>query len=485
MTLKQLLGFTFIGLALLLSISCGSISNPIASLTAVDRYPIYQSGKWGFIDRKGTVVVTPQFSLVLPYTEGLAAACIDQRCGYIDPDGKYVVNPQFEDAGRFSEGLAAVSLSGKIGYIDKSGKYVINPQFARLGGPGLESLSNNAFSQGLAVGKVGDKCGFVDKEGKLQINPQFDAAQPFFEGLAAVRIGDKWGYVDTQGKIIINPQFENAQPFVKGLAVVFMGKQAGYIDNTGKIIINPQFDAAYPFSSDGIARVWTGGKTGFIGKDGKYIVNPQFGSLGPEYQVGTIMIFTSDIGSISFSDGLTAVSIGDKAGFIDNTGKIVINPQFEFASPFFNGLALVINSRGPGGNDMGWIDKEGKFVWRSTSDSSTAAKPAVNNVPPTNSMAPASNSAASSKRTGRLTTDSNIRSESNKNASSLGIHFKGAKLQILEETSYTLDSGEVSTWFRVRITEYGCSVDTNLGCGKNNPNDADEGWVNAKNVLID
>ncbi|MGI8556404.1 MAG: SH3 domain-containing protein, partial [Pyrinomonadaceae bacterium] len=82
-----------------------------------------------------------------------------------------------------------------------------------------------------------------------------------------------------------------------------------------------------------------------------------------------------------------------------------------------------------------------------------------------------------------LVTDSNLRGEPNKNSASVGIHFKDAKVKILAETSYEVN-GTVSIWYKVRVTDYGCSKDTSLGCGKNSPNDADEGWVNAKVVLL-
>lgn len=43
-----------------------------------------------------------------------------------------------------------------------------------------------------------------------------------------------------------------------------------------------------------------------------------------------------------FHCGLVAVKSGDKWGYIDKTGKYVINPQFDSASPFSdNGLARV------------------------------------------------------------------------------------------------------------------------------------------------
>ncbi|CAN5744197.1 hypothetical protein BH20ACI4_BH20ACI4_22910 [soil metagenome] len=86
--------------------------------------------------------------------------------------------------------------------------------------------------------------------------------------------------------------------------------------------------------------------------------------------------------------------------------------------------------------------------------------------------------------TGRLTTDLNLRDEPNKYAYSVGIHFKDARVIVLETASYELE-GAVATWYRIRVTEFGCSVDANLGCGKNSPNDADEGWVNSKYILLD
>ena len=42
-----------------------------------------------------------------------------------------------------------------------------------------------------------------------------------------------------------------------------------------------------------------------------------------------------------FYDGLARVDIGGKSGFIDKTGRMVINPQFDFANHFSEGFASV------------------------------------------------------------------------------------------------------------------------------------------------
>ncbi len=98
---------------------------------------------------------------------------------------------------------------------------------------------------------------------------------------------------------------------------------------------------------------------------------------------------------------------------------------------------------------------------------------------------PASPSFSSSLvgREGKLTLNANLRSASNKNASSIGVHFQDAKVRILKVEFYDMNDG-LSTWYKVQIIEYGCDTQGNLGCGKYTENDADEGWVNAKAVRL-
>mgnify|MGYP000456301726 FL=1 len=88
------------------------------------------------------------------------------------------------------------------------------------------------------------------------------------------------------------------------------------------IVISPQFDDALPFA-DGLAAVKVGSKWGFIDKSGKQVISPQFDD--PWY----------------FADGLAPVKVGSKWGFIDKSGKQVISPQFEDARGFDDGLAAV------------------------------------------------------------------------------------------------------------------------------------------------
>lgn len=55
-----------------------------------------QNGKWGYIDRRGRVVIQPQFAWsVWVFSEGLAEAWPEgkSRCGFIDKTGSFIIAP--------------------------------------------------------------------------------------------------------------------------------------------------------------------------------------------------------------------------------------------------------------------------------------------------------------------------------------------------------------------------------------------------------
>lgn len=93
----------------------------------IDEQPdVPGSGKYGYMDRTGKIVISPQFGCADPFSEGLARVSINNKNGYIDKTGKFVIPPQFDVASSFSGGLAEVRLGDKSGYIDKTGNFVEN-----------------------------------------------------------------------------------------------------------------------------------------------------------------------------------------------------------------------------------------------------------------------------------------------------------------------------------------------------------------------
>ena len=86
-----------------------------------------KNGKWGFIDREGRVVISPQFDYsraeptITQFSEGLAGVTKNGKFGYVDKTGAYVIGPTFTKGFEFRDGIAEVCNSNVCGYIDRHG----------------------------------------------------------------------------------------------------------------------------------------------------------------------------------------------------------------------------------------------------------------------------------------------------------------------------------------------------------------------------
>ena len=133
-----------------------------------------QTGTWGLIDRTGKMVTSfpigeniqvAEVALLSILSEGLAGVKIGTKWGFIDRQGNQVISPQFENIYPFSEGLAGVVIKGKYGFIDRQGKMVIPPTFDR-------AFSFQSSLAPVVIGEYGTvnaRVGYIDRTGKLVI----------------------------------------------------------------------------------------------------------------------------------------------------------------------------------------------------------------------------------------------------------------------------------------------------------------------------
>ncbi|MBO3458892.1 WG repeat-containing protein [Aetokthonos hydrillicola Thurmond2011] len=139
----------------------------------------------------------------------------------------------------------------------------------------------------------------------------------------------------------IKPTFDAAANFSDGLARVRIEGRTGYIDNRGKVAIQPLFDGALDFS-EGLALVWISGQNrGFINKTGRFVIQPQFARNAAN----------------KFSEGLASVCIVSTCGYMDKSGSFTIDRKFTGAGNFSEGLAPIKT-----GGKWGYIDKSGNIV---------------------------------------------------------------------------------------------------------------------------
>jgi hypothetical protein len=260
-----------------------------------------------------------------------------RKCGYVDRKGTFVIPPQYDDAEPFSDGLAAVEIKDdysfeKWGFINFANQIVIPPQHT----------ISSTFENGVARfdGRL------IDHSGKPLSSLRFELGSNFSEGLSAVKIGNNYGYMDRKGGLAIPAKYYWTRRFSEGLAAVtidgWLAKTHGYIDPTGNMV----FETEGPFGGNfmnGVAAVQLASKKHvLVNRSGARVGVAEFDRIDHE------------------GEGLWMACQDGKCGYIDALTRIVIPLNYETCEPFHEGLARVMRFESHSYDTF--IDKTGKVV---------------------------------------------------------------------------------------------------------------------------
>lgn len=155
----------------------------------------------------------------------------------------------------------------------------------------------------------------------------------------------KWGYINGEGRFVIEPEYENAADF-RGNGIAEVSEKAGWklIDRTGKQIMESEYLNTYDFSEEKTVVTDASGRSYLYGENGQVLFETE----------GSIDELSYGMAAFSRKAG------GDKFlwGYIDAEGKVVIEPEYEWAQSFSKDKALVRISEGR----FGLIDRGGKLL---------------------------------------------------------------------------------------------------------------------------
>jgi len=206
-----------------------------------------------------------------------------------------------------------------------------------------------AADEALAPVKINGKWGYLDKMGKLVIPARYDFAGVFTEGCAPVQISVFWGYINKKGDWFLRPVFTQASNFNNRRAKISLFDPTdsvtitGYITPEGEFLYKlEEFEVGYDYR-DKLVRVrsadYAGLAFGYRDSTGIYVIQPRFDA------------------AMDFSEGLAAMMLGKKWGFTSPKNDFAIFPRFDEAYSFNEGHAFARE-----GKKKGFINHAGKMV---------------------------------------------------------------------------------------------------------------------------
>ena len=379
--------------------------------------PYLKGQVWGFCDFNKRIIIEPQYNFVSPFHEGFAIVRKETKYGMINETGKVVIPIEYTNVTAYSNGISFVQNGDNYGGFDTSGKIIVpfSPYYMKDISNRV-AIADSSYNYGLltlngerltdfkygSADRLNDNLirvledaslGIINNTGKVILPSKYSTIDYFYNGFSRVNIDKKWGFINSNGIIVIDTKFDDIGNFNScNVASYKSDNKWGLIDSNGKYITEPIYDAigdgnnfGFDFNSsrNKLIKASLNGKVGWIDSIGNVIVPFKYEMTGywnggycPVYlprksQSSTMTIINSSGTELfppvdkynyvgEYSEGLMTVGVNgykQTLGYIDTTGREIIPLQFEEASKFKNGIAIVKKD-----GFFGLINREGNPI---------------------------------------------------------------------------------------------------------------------------
>ena len=239
---------------------------------------------------------------------GFAVIKRDNKYGYIDKEGNIIKDFEYSYASDFNNNIAIAEKNGKYITLYSNGTEIKEYDFIIKN----FKVNKNLFLEDLEVIEKDNKEGYINKNMEIIINPKYDFASEFHEGLAIVENNNNFYIVDKTGKELFDLQkvsVDTNDYFSDDLLVVKYNNKCAYINKSFKFVSNIYDEAST--LKNGMGLVNKNGKYGFIDKSGKLVIN---------------LIYDE---ATDFADDVVIVKKNEKYGIINKQGQEVVGFEYD------------------------------------------------------------------------------------------------------------------------------------------------------------
>lgn len=236
---------------------------------------------------------------------------------------------------------------------------------------GLQYVTAGEFSKAYDIfSALGDYEDSAEKAYVLRVTKFASRTDRQGDGIATFCFHDKWGVLNILANSVSTPYWDVINNFNSyGLARVYLDKKYAYIDSTGCIVVPHKWDQLSYFcngicvgavkEASPVNVLYKNFPLTLIGTDGIPLTDNRWTAVANVANTAwNGYNNTVSTEEFSFTGNLIRVrDTNNKWGYIDLTGNVVIEPQYDGARDFCSGLAAVCCN-----GLWGYIDEAGNTV---------------------------------------------------------------------------------------------------------------------------
>lgn len=260
------------------------------------------------------LVSTKVYNEIKPFVNGFASVRSGEKWGVIDQFDNVVLRTDYDNVGDFGNGVIPVQSGNVWIYLTPDAAPAWSTSYAYAEG----------FCGSTAVVADGNGLyGLIDDGGNQVLAYQYQDLIPTGNETFFANMHKKWYLIDRYGMMLLSDAYDSMALTEDGSYIVLeKDGKFGLASLNGEILVPCEYDAAGS------------------GGDGYFLLqNRNLCEYLPIDDGNGFTVFCSD--AKPFSDGLSAVKIGDLWGYIDQNGALKINAEWADAEPFCGGYARV------------------------------------------------------------------------------------------------------------------------------------------------
>ena len=264
---------------------------------ALAYFPVYTNGKWGVIDSRGNIVISPEYDEYIAIPDSTKAIFICTINVNYD-DGTYdtkVINEKGEELFTeydrveaienydssnnlwYESGILKVSKNEKYGIINTSGKELVSPTYDSINA--LKGVTNSLLTE------LDGKYGVIDNVGSVIIENNYSQITPisdrYEDGYIVKDDKNKYGVINYTKTVAVENKYDDIKP-IYGNGKYYIVKESNawkVVDTDSKEYLSGEYDDIISVNNDN-AVVKKDNKYGVVSiSDNKTLIDIKYDSI--------------------------------------------------------------------------------------------------------------------------------------------------------------------------------------------------------------
>lgn len=334
---------------------------------------VSKDGKYGLINFNGKEILKPEYDEINPLTKVSKSFVTvkDGKKGLADNAGSIIIDNLYTDiealTDKYEDGYIVKDENGKYGLINYNKKQILECKYTDI---------FNVYGSDLYIVKENEDIKLVNSEGQVKLTNKFTEAVSIDNSNIIVKSNNKYGVISSEGNDVISQDYDDLKYAFDGNYIAKKDGKYGVISVSGNVQVDFNYDFISYMSEGFIEAEKQNGETDLLNtsfevkvsgivseintklgyvkvrQDGKYKYynfkleeknvtdvlssNTLFLSKkGDKYGFinanGVVVVdYIYDDATEQNDYGYSAVKLDGKWGAIDSTGKLVVEPQYDF-----------------------------------------------------------------------------------------------------------------------------------------------------------